>query len=155
MAVKKADKPAPVNPLDQEIPTPEDMLQKAAVHQPASEQTTAQRAAAVSIVQEQPVSTFVAQGINPYADDPAYQVIKTIYMPLPRPGESPNATISLNGVTWKIPRGRPVKVPLPVFEQFERILEAEAAEIRMHNAMAAGMDSEHYGLGYLMGQQPV
>ena len=147
MAEKAKAVAKPVNPLDQEL------LQKAAVH--TEPQTTAEKALAVSQVVEKPVSHFAANGINPYAEDPAYQTMKTIYMPLARAGESPNATIELNGVKWKIPRGRPVVVPRPVYEQFERILDAEVAEINMHAQMAASADMEHFGMGYRLGEQPI
>jgi len=139
----------------QAAPEPDDLLQKAEIHRDQGAQTTAQKAAAVSRVVEQPAQNYVAQGINPFANDPAYQQMRTIFMPFARGDEGPNADITLNGVRWKMPRGRPVTVPLPVYEQFERILEAEQAEIRMHNQMAAGMDSAHFGMGYLIGEQPV
>ena len=147
MAEKAKAVAKPVNPLDQEL------LQKASVH--TEPQTTAEKAWAVSQVVEKPVSHFAANGINPFADDPAYQDMKTIYMPLARAGESPNASCSLNGITWKIPRGRPVVVPRPVYEQFDRILKAEIAEIKMHTQMAASADMDHFGMGYRLGEQPV
>ena len=137
------------------IETEEELLQKAFIHTPVSAQTTAQKASAVSRVQERPVSTFVAQGNNPYAEEELYQIMREIYLPLPRPGQSPNATVNLNDVTWKIPRGKRVTLPLPVYEQFQRIQKAEVAEMKLHAKMAASLGPENFGMGYRLGEEKI
>lgn len=97
---------------------------------------------------------FAYTGRNPFANDPDYQEMRTIFLPMARAGEQPNAEIRLNGVKWMIPRGKAVDVPLPVYEQFQRKLRNEAAEIRLHNAMMGAMMQDS-GLGYRLGEEPV
>lgn len=152
MAVKKTEKP--VNPLDQEnVETTDDLLQKAAIHRMDAEETTTAHIA--KSLKPKASDIVPAYGRNPYADDPAYDDLIEIHLPVARAGESANASISLNGVSWMIPRGKPVLVPRPVYDQFMRVQEAEQAEIRMHNQMISGMDSAHFGMGYRVGEQPV
>ena len=98
---------------------------------------------------------FVVKGRNPYANDPAYQDMKTIFLPMARAGEQPNAEVRLNGVKWQIPRGKAVDVPRPVYEQFQRKIRNEASEIKLQNAMMASMSPENFGLGYRLGEEPV
>ena len=98
--------------------------------------------------------TFAYKGRNPFANDPDYQEMRTIFLPMARAGEQPNAEIRLNGVKWQIPRGKAVDVPLPVYEQFQRKLRNEASEIKLQNAMMASMSPENFGLGYRLGEEP-
>ena len=98
--------------------------------------------------------TFAYKGRNPFANDPDYQEMRTIFLPMARAGEQPNAEIRLNGVKWQIPRGKAVDVPLPVYEQFQRKLRNEASEIKLQNAMMASMSPENIGLGYRLGEEP-
>ena len=85
--------------------------------------------------QTPPKKVFVVKGRNPYANDPAYQEMKTVFLPMARAGEQPNAEIRLNGVKWQIPRGKAVDVPRPVYEQFQRKIRNETSEIRLQNLM--------------------
>ena len=98
---------------------------------------------------------FVVKGRNPYANDPAYQDMKTIFLPMARAGEQPNAEIRLNGVKWQIPRGKAVDVPRPVYEQFQRKIRNEASEIRLQNLMLGSMSPDNYGMGYKLGEEPI
>ena len=50
------------------------------------------------VKQTPPKKAFVVKGRNPYANDPAYQEMKTVFLPMARAGEQPNAEIRLNGV---------------------------------------------------------
>ena len=107
-------------------------------------------------VQRIPVKkkAFVVKGRNPYANDPAYQDMKTIFLPMARAGEQPNAEVRLNGVKWQIPRGKAVDVPRPVYEQFQRKIRKEASEIRLQNLMLGSMSPDNYGMGYKLGEEP-
>ena len=98
---------------------------------------------------------FVVKGRNPYANDPAYQDMKTIFLPMARAGEQPNAEVRLNGVKWQIPRGKAVDVPRPVYEQFQRKIRNEASEIRLQNLMLGSMSPDNYGMGYKLGEEPI
>ena len=98
---------------------------------------------------------FVVKGRNPYANDPAYQDMRTIFLPMARAGEQPNAEIRLNGVKWQIPRGKAVDVPRPVYEQFQRKIRNEASEIRLQNLMLGSMSPDNYGMGYKLGEEPI
>ena len=97
---------------------------------------------------------FTVKGRNPYANDPEYQDLKTIFLPMARAGEQPNAEIRLNGVKWMIPRGKPVEVPRPVYEQFQRKIRNEVSEIRLQNAMMGAMAPENFGMGYRLNEEP-
>ena len=107
------------------------------------------------VKQAPPKKVFVVKGRNPYANDPAYQEMKTVFLPMARAGEQPNAEVRLNGVKWQIPRGKAVDVPRPVYEQFQRKIRNEASEIKLQNAMMASMSPENFGLGYRLGEEPV
>ena len=98
---------------------------------------------------------FVVKGRNPYANDPAYQEMKTVFLPMARAGEQPNAEIRLNGVKWQIPRGKAVDVPRPVYEQFQRKIRNETSEIRLQNLMLGSMSPDNYGMGYKLGEEPI
>ena len=98
---------------------------------------------------------FVVKGRNPYANDPAYQDMKTIFLPMARAGEQPNAEVRLNGVKWQIPRGKAVDVPRPVYEQFQRKIRNETSEIRLQNLMLGSMSPDNYGMGYKLGEEPI
>ena len=102
-----------------------------------------------------PKKAFVYKGRNPFANDPDYQEMKTVFLPMARAGEQPNAEVRLNGVKWRIPRGKAVDVPRPVYEQFQRKIRNEASEIKLQNAMMASMSPENFGLGYRLGEEPV
>ena len=102
-----------------------------------------------------PKKAFVYKGRNPFANDPDYQEMKTVFLPMARAGEQPNAEVRLNGVKWQIPRGKAVDVPRPVYEQFQRKIRNEASEIKLQNAMMASMSPENFGLGYRLGEEPV
>ena len=104
---------------------------------------------------EAPKKAFVYKGRNPFKNDPAYQEIRTIFLPMARAGEQPNMSIRLNGVVWMVPRGRPAEVPQPVYEQFRRVMAAEAAEIALHNKMMGALSPENYGMGYKLDEQPI
>lgn len=103
----------------------------------------------------EPKKVFIVKGRNPFANDPAYQEMRVIFLPMARAGEQLNASIRLNGVVWQIPRGKPVEVPVPVYEQFERSLKAEAAEIELQNKMMGALSPENYGMGYKLGDEPI
>ena len=102
-----------------------------------------------------PKKAFVVKGRNPYANDPAYQDMKTIFLPMARAGEQPNAEVRLNGVKWQIPRGKAVDVPRPVYEQFQRKIRNETSEIRLQNLMLGSMSPDNYGMGYKLGEEPI
>ena len=102
-----------------------------------------------------PKKTFVYKGRNPFANDPDYQEMKTVFLPMARAGEQPNAEIRLNGVKWQIPRGKAVDVPRPVYEQFQRKIRNEASEIRLQNLMLGSMSPDNYGMGYKLGEEPI
>ena len=102
-----------------------------------------------------PKKAFVYKGRNPFANDPDYQEMKTVFLPMARAGEQPNAEVRLNSVKWQIPRGKAVDVPRPVYEQFQRKIRNEASEIKLQNAMMASMSPENFGLGYRLGEEPV
>ena len=99
--------------------------------------------------------TFAYKGRNPFANDPDYQEMRTIFLPMARAGEQPNAEIRLNGVKWQIPRGKAVDVPLPVYEQFQRKIRNETSEIRLQNLMLGSMSPDNYGMGYKLGEEPI
>ena len=105
--------------------------------------------------QTPPKKVFVVKGRNPYANDPAYQEMKTVFLPMARAGEQPNAEIRLNGVKWQIPRGKAVDVPRPVYEQFQRKIRNETSEIRLQNLMLGSMSPDNYGMGYKLGEEPI
>ena len=107
------------------------------------------------VKQAPPKKAFVVKGRNPYANDPAYQEMKTVFLPMARAGEQPNAEIRLNGVKWQIPRGKAVDVPRPVYEQFQRKIRNEASEIRLQNLMLGSMSPDNYGMGYKLGEEPI
>ena len=107
------------------------------------------------VKQTPPKKAFVVKGRNPYANDPAYQEMKTVFLPMARAGEQPNAEIRLNGVKWQIPRGKAVDVPRPVYEQFQRKIRNEASEIRLQNLMLGSMSPDNYGMGYKLGEEPI
>ena len=107
------------------------------------------------VKQTPPKKVFVVKGRNPYANDPAYQDMKTIFLPMARAGEQPNAEVRLNGVKWQIPRGKAVDVPRPVYEQFQRKIRNETSEIRLQNLMLGSMSPDNYGMGYKLGEEPI
>ena len=107
------------------------------------------------VKQTPPKKVFVVNGRNPYANDPAYQEMKTVFLPMARAGEQPNAEIRLNGVKWQIPCGKAVDVPRPVYEQFQRKIRNEASEIRLQNLMLGSMSPDNYGMGYKLGEEPI
>ena len=107
------------------------------------------------VKQTPPKKVFVVKCRNPYANDPAYQEMKTVFLPMARAGEQPNAEIRLNGVKWQIPRGKAVDVPRPVYEQFQRKIRNEASEIRLQNLMLGSMSPDNYGMGYKLGEEPI
>ena len=107
------------------------------------------------VKQTPPKKVFVVKERNPYANDPAYQEMKTVFLPMARAGEQPNAEIRLNGVKWQIPRGKAVDVPRPVYEQFQRKIRNEASEIRLQNLMLGSMSPDNYGMGYKLGEEPI
>ena len=102
-----------------------------------------------------PKKAFVYKGRNPFTNDPDYQEMKTVFLPMARAGEQPNAEVRLNGVKWQIPRGKAVDVPRPVYEQFQRKIRNETSEIRLQNLMLGSMSPDNYGMGYKLGEEPI
>ena len=102
-----------------------------------------------------PKKAFAYKGRNPFANDPDYQEMKTVFLPMARAGEQPNAEVRLNGVKWQIPRGKAVDVPRPVYEQFQRKIRNETSEIRLQNLMLGSMSPDNYGMGYKLGEEPI
>lgn len=103
----------------------------------------------------EPKKSFIVKGRNPFANDPAYQTMRLIFLPMARAGEQLNASIRLNGVVWQIPRGKPCEVPQPVYEQFKRLLKAESDEAHLQNLMMGAFSEDNFGMGYKLNDQPI
>lgn len=61
---------------------------------------------------------------------------QTRALPYAPSGEQQSLYVSLNGRTWNVPRGKPVSLPMAVWEVVDRAMDAEhkrEQELRRHN----------------------
>lgn len=60
---------------------------------------------------------------------------RTLFVPRGRAGEQQFVYVSINGKAWKVPRGRSVEMPLPVYERLVIMLERDAAAQRYRDSV--------------------
>ena len=60
---------------------------------------------------------------------------RTLFVPRGRAGEQQFVYVSINGKGWKVPRGRSVEMPLPVYERLIIMLERDAAAQRYRDSV--------------------
>lgn len=74
-----------------------------------------------------------APAMNP-GDDP-WKQMRTMFVPRGSNGEQKYYYVCVNGKGWKIPRGRSVEMPLPIYERLMIMLERDAAAQRYRDSI--------------------
>ena len=60
---------------------------------------------------------------------------RTLFVPRGGNGEQKHIYVAINGKGWKVPRGRSVEMPLPVYERLVITLERDAAAQRYRDSV--------------------
>lgn len=76
----------------------------------------------------------VAEAPKDKPTDP-WKEMRTLFVPRGRAGEQQFVYVSINGKGWKVPRGRSVEMPLPVYERLVIMLERDAAAQRYRDSV--------------------
>lgn len=76
----------------------------------------------------------VANAAQEKPTDP-WKETRTLFVPRGGNGEQKHIYVSINGKGWKVPRGRSVEMPLPVYERLVIMLERDAAAQRYRDSV--------------------
>jgi hypothetical protein len=66
----------------------------------------------------------------PPAISNAWKEMQTIILPRARGGEQNFVLVGVNGQQWKVPRGKAVEVPMPLYERLQIMLDQEEMAYR-------------------------
>lgn len=93
-----------------------------------------EREAAVT-EKEQRVSGEVGVAAKAPVTSNAWKEMRTIFLPRAHAGEENFVMVGVNGQQWKVPRGKSVEVPLPLFERLEIMLDQEEKAFNQRQRM--------------------